>query len=218
MGRRCSGSRSTTTWISPTDRAFGFARRTEFVTVECDGWGVPASAEIELIKQPDPFMLHGDPSWLSVDLRVFVVRAGETKFGVTMGSDASAAPGFVQQLIGSMTPAQFDSLPTAEDDEAAKLFLQPTDSGGQLVFNFAVAKVHYIGLIGAANVRVFFRLFNAQSTATAFDLTTTYRRAMNPAGQPIPLAGVQGNRVCDDSVLCGGAGRLDDAEHERPDR
>ena len=41
------------------------------------------------------------------------------------------------------------------------------------VFNFALAKVHYIGLIGAVDVRVFFRLFNAQSTATVFDLATT---------------------------------------------
>ena len=200
----------------PDDSAFGFAGATEVVTLDATAGSVPASAQIELIKQPDPFMLHGDPSWLSVDLRVFVVRAGETKFGVPMGSDASAAPGFVQQLIGSMTSAQFDSLPTAEDDEAAKLFLQPSDSSGQLVFNFAVAKVHYIGLIGAANVRAFFRLFNAQSTATSFDLATTYRRAMNPAGQPIRWRAFRG-RLCDDFVLCGASDRLDDAEHECPD-
>ena len=93
--------------------------RTEVVTVDVTAGGVPASAEMELIKQPDPFILHGDPSWLSVDLRVFVVRAGETKFGVTMGSDASAAPGFIQQVIGFDDPVQSTACRLAEDDEAA---------------------------------------------------------------------------------------------------
>jgi hypothetical protein len=63
------------------------------------------------------------------------------------------------------------------------------------VFNFALAKVHYIGLIGAADVRVFFRLFQAQSMATVFDFPPggRYRRAASdPDGQPIPLAGIHG--------------------------
>ncbi|MBV8991932.1 MAG: hypothetical protein JO372_25525 [Solirubrobacterales bacterium] len=200
----------------PDDSAFGFAGATEVVTLDATVGTVSPSAQIELIKQPDPFMLHGDPSWLSVDLRVFVVRAGDVKFGVPMGSDALAAPGFIQQLIGSITPAQFDSLPTLEDDEAAKLFVQPRDSSGQLVFNFAVAKVHYIGLIGASNVRVFFRLFNAQSTATSFDLTTTYRRATNPVGQPIPLAGVQGPDYV--TIPCFASARIDSTAHSMSDQ
>jgi murein tripeptide amidase MpaA len=192
----------------PDDTAFGFAGPTETVTLNVTAGTVPASGQFDLIKQPDPFMLHGDPSWLSVDLRVFVVRAGETKFGVTMGADASAAPGFIQQLLGTISPAQFDSLPTVEDDETAKLFVQPTDSSGQRVFNFAMAKVHYIGLIGAANVRVFFRLFNAQSTSTAFDPSTTYRRvSSNPRGQPIPLAGIQGGDYV--TIPCFADARID---------
>jgi hypothetical protein len=194
----------------PDDSAFSFPGATEFVTLNVTVSGVPASGQIELIKQPDPFILHGDPAWLSVDLRVFVVRAGETKFGVTMGNDASAAPGFIQQLIGSITPAQFDSLST--DEEASKLFVFPTDGGmgggGTAVFNFAIAKVPYIGLIGATNVRVFFRLFQAQTTSAAFDLSTTYRRAAsNPSGQPIPLAGIQGNEYV--TIPCFATGRID---------
>ncbi len=65
---------------------------------------------------------------------------------------------------------------------------------GDKVFNFALAKVHYIGTIGAANVRVFFRLFTCQTTTAAYDQSTSYRRwPINPAGQAIPLAGIRGN-------------------------
>src|SRR5205085_11652984 len=62
-------------------------------------------------------------------------------------------------------------------------------------FNFALAKVHYIGLIGANKVRVFFRLFQAQTTTSTYDYPpgAQYRRATtNPNGQPIPLAGILG--------------------------
>src|SRR5262249_25962743 len=68
------------------DPAFSFVGTTEFVTLNAAVADVSGSAEIELIKQPDPFMLHGDPAWLSVDLRVFVMRPGQSKFGHTMGS------------------------------------------------------------------------------------------------------------------------------------
>ena len=144
-----------------------------------------------------------------MDLRTFVVRAGETKFGVTMGSDASSAPAFIQQLMSAITPAQFDSLAT--DETASGLYLYPTDGpmgSGQKVFNFSLAKVHYIGLIGAANVRVFFRLFQAQTTSTVFDPFTSYRRAAsNPHGQPIPLAGIRGNEYI--TIPCFAAPRID---------
>lgn len=196
----------------PDDSAFTFAGPTELVTLNVTAGGVPASAQIELIKQPDPFILHGDPAWLSVDLRLLVVRAGETRFGVTMGADASAAPPFIQQVMAALTSGNgtaggetFDSLPI---DESAKLFIQPTDNNGTNVFNFTLAKVHYIGLIGATNVRVFFRLFQAQTTSAAFDPSTTYRRApSNPHGQPIALAGIQGNEYV--TIPCFAEPRVD---------
>lgn len=118
---------------------------------------------------------------------------------MAMGPDATAAPGFIQQVMANLTSGRgsaggetFDSLPT---DESAKLFIYPFDENyeNKKVFNFALARVRYIGLIGATNVRVFFRLFQAQTTTGAFDPSTTYRRApSNPSGQPIPLAGIQG--------------------------
>lgn len=201
-----------------TDTAFGFASPTELVTLNASAGGLNASAQIELIKQPDPFILHGDPAWLSIDLRVFVVRAGETTFGRTMGSDASAAPGFIQQVVadinsgnGSAGGESFTDLST--DEEASALYVYPTDGPmgtGTKVFNFALAKVHYIGLIGATNVRVFFRLFQAQTTSGSFDYPpgARYRRASsNPNGQPIPLPGIQGNEYV--TIPCFAAARVD---------
>lgn len=175
------------------DTAFSFTTDTEDLTLNVTAGGIAASALLTLIKQPDPFMLHGDPSWLSIDLRFVLARQGESKFGVTGITDPSDAPRFIQQLIGAITPSQFDALPSGEED--TKLYTQPNDEHGVPVYNFALAKVHYIGLIGAHQVRVFFRLFNAQTTTSTYDYPpgAQYRRATsNPNGQPIPLAGSLG--------------------------
>jgi hypothetical protein len=95
--------------------------------------------------------------------------------------------------MSTISPAQFDML--SPDEAASSLYLQPRDEHGTAVFNFAVAKVHYTGMIGATGVRVFFRLFQAQTTSGAFDYPpgAQYRRAAsNPHGQPIALAGILG--------------------------
>jgi hypothetical protein len=196
----------------PDDSAFSFSTPTRFDTLSATVGGVNAFAQIELIKQPNPFILHGDPPYLSVDLRVFVVRAGETRFGVTMGDDASAAPGFIQQVMSALTAGQGtaggQSFGDLAVDESARLFINPFDNNDTPVFNFALAKVHYIGLIGANNVRVFFRLLQAQSTSTAFNPATAYRTApSNPHGQPIPLAGIQGQEYV--TVPCFASDRID---------
>ncbi len=176
-----------------TDSAFSAA--TVDVTLSTTAGGLPASAILTLIKQPDPFMLHGDPSWLSVDLRFLVARQNQSWFGVPGPANAADAPRFIQQLMSTLTPGQFDGLPPGEED--TKLYTQPNDENSVPVFNFALAKVHYIGLIGAAQVRVFFRLFNAQTTTSTYDYPpgAQYRRgspAVNPHHQPIPLAGILG--------------------------
>jgi hypothetical protein len=181
-----------------TDPAFTFTTQTEDLTLSVTVDSLPPTfGQITLIKQPDPFLLHGDPAWLSIDLRVFVARAGQSMFGVpgVNGADPlNDAPRFIQQLMATITPAQFDSLLAQEDQ--SKLYLQPTDEHKVPVFNFALAKVHYIGLIGASNVRVFFRLRQTQVTYAPFDYPPgeQYRRATSTTnGEPIPLAGIQGN-------------------------
>ena len=185
------------------DPAFSFAGAARFVTLNAAVSGVSGSAEIELIKQPDPYMLHGDPAWLSVDLRVFVMRPGQLKFGHTMGSTPAAANDFIQQIAkdlstgnGTAHGQSFDDPAVlSPDEEGSALYLYPADDSNTPVFNFALARVRYVGLIGANDVRVFFRLFQAQTTSGVYDYPpgSSYRRAVsNPDGQPIPLAGIRG--------------------------
>jgi hypothetical protein len=172
-------------------------------TVGTGPYAISGSALLTLIKNPDPFILHGDTPWLSIDLRVFPVRAGgtapNTNNPTTMGSNAQDAPQFIQQLMQTITPDQFDGMLT--DEQASALYTQPVDESQDSVFNFALAKVHYIGVDpNPFSVSVFFRLFPTQTTSVDYDYTTSltqaanYRRATNPNdNQPIPLAGFQGN-------------------------
>lgn len=182
-----------------TDPAFSFLGQSEDLTLNVTAGGVLASAVLTLIKQPDPFLLHGDPAWLSIDLRLFVVRPNETWFGVTMGG---SAPDFIQQVMKALTDGHgtaggqsFDDANVlSPDEDNSKLYLQPQDENSVPVFNFALAKVHYIGLIGATNVRTFFRLRQTQVTYASYDYPpgAQYRRATtNPDGQAIALAGIQ---------------------------
>lgn len=191
-----------------SDTAFGFPSDTRFVNLDVSVGPTAAHAQLELIKQPNPYFLHGDTFWLAIDLRVFVVRQGENKFGVPGVTGPADAPRFIQQLMSTMSPAQFDTL--SADEGASSLYLQPQDEHGQPVFNFAVAKVHYTGLIGANTVRVFFRLFQAQTTSGAFDFPpgVEYRRAAsNPHGQPIALAGIRDGEYV--TIPCFATARLD---------
>jgi hypothetical protein len=205
-------------FANSTDPAFSFAGQTEDLTLSVTVGVVPAAALLTLIKQPDPFMLHGDPAWLSIDLRLFVVRPNETWFGVTMGADASAAPDFSQHVAKALSDGQgtaggqsFEDPNVLSPDEAkSKLYLQPSDENNVPVFNFALAKVHYIGLIGATNVRMFFRLRQTQVTYASYDYPpgVQYRRATaNPDGQPIPLAGILGGEYV--TVPCFALPRID---------
>ena len=93
---------------------------------------------------------------------------------------------------GTANGETFEGLDATENGSA--LTLLPTDSAGNKVFNFALARVRYIGLIGTTDVSRFFRLVQAQTTSGAYDQSTTYRRAAsNPNGHPIALAGIRNN-------------------------
>ncbi len=74
---------------------------------------------------------------------------------------------------------------------------QPTDpTTMKPVYNFAIAQVRLRDTQNAPNVRVFFRIWQAQQTNASYN-STTYARAMNtetPA-QPIPVLGVQGDEI-----------------------
>ena len=190
-----------------TDEAFNFPDPTKPITLTVSKLGLSASGEFELIKQPNPFMLDGDPPWLSVDLRVLSLAEDETRFG-SMCPNASSAPQFIQNVIADLKTGNgvaggehFSKL----DDQ---LFVYRTHQKKK-VFNFAIARVRYLGSIGVKRVRVFFRLFPALTTSTAFSLSHGYRRHDADANHPdpIPRAGIQGGEYV--TIPCFANDRID---------
>ena len=179
---------------------------------------VTASAVLTLTAGQDPRFEDLDPgapasypSWLSFDLRFFkmsVPSSGSattaSRFGATMTRNAGDAPGFIAQVMSNFTSGKgsaggenFDTALSQDEDASALEFLQQ-DKSGNLVFNFALARVRLTGKTPGAvakKVRVFFRLFQAQSTVSNFDTGTTYRSWSDGQlnGVTVPLMGVQNN-------------------------
>lgn len=156
-------------------------------------------ATILLVNEPNPGFSNGATSWLSIDLRVFSILQYESRFNASLGGGPNQ---FIQNAIANLTAgkgttASGDTFETLPVDEEPNVFVYPTTfvGGSQVpVFNFAVARVRYRGLsVDATDVRVFFRTFQAQSTDTTYDQSTTYRRLTNheTPPQPIPVLGVK---------------------------
>ncbi len=190
---------------------FVFAGDTRTVSVSASISGQSANASLLLIKQPNPYQIDGATSWLSTDLRVFQIRAGQQRFSATMGATAAQAPAFIQQVLANLksgaTGGQTFDNDLSTDQQTSRLELSESVSGTK-VFNFAVARVRYIGTLQAQNVRVFFRLFPASTTSLAFDLSSTYRRATQ-GGVTIPLLGLQSNQLV--TIPCFASARVDSA-------
>lgn len=169
------------------------------------GSTVNAASIIQLVKNPNPYILHGgatQPWYLSIDVKVFYVKAGQSRFGATLataGTPRAAATDYVQSVINNLNgdPGSansiFDSLPL--DENAATLALAPTDGAGTRVYNFAVARVRFRDTVPATRVRAFFRMWPAQQTNATYNTNTLYRSASNGAGTKIPLLGVQGDEI-----------------------
>jgi hypothetical protein len=178
-----------------------------------------AQANIELAKGEDPYLVNLNPtnpeaypSWLSFDLRLFTVTSNQAHqmFSVanpTTG-DPSSANGpiaYIQAVLNHLNNPSlitngdtFDNALVQDEDSSALEFL-PTNSAGESVFNFAVARVRLTSGITTTvgPVRVFFRLLNAASTNSTFtEVGTgegTYRWGTNgTAGHKIALLGVEG--------------------------
>src|SRR5262249_9318083 len=66
------------------------------VTITATLSTVSGAADITLVDEPNPYEQDGPTSWLSTDLRVFQIPAGQTRFGSTMGATATDAPAFIQ--------------------------------------------------------------------------------------------------------------------------
>jgi hypothetical protein len=184
--------------------------------------GVPdASAQFELVTAADPFFSsesNGGLSYLSADLRVFYAIQGSSLFGYPGGlgttpADALAYIEWVaQNLTGALgTAPNGDSFENSlSAAESSALSLMPTVPGPESelnVFNFALARVRLNALSSGhtAHTRVFFRLFQSQTTATPYEVTTTdgsgpqasppdspYRQRTDGItdGQKVPLLGI----------------------------
>ena len=191
---------------------FNFSNPTDPLTIVASltaaGNTVAGGGVITLIKNPNPFILHGDVThgydwYLSVDIRVFMLKAGDTHFGAhvaTSGSARTVGTTFIQQAVHNLNGSpgsagtEFDALPEGED--TSTLALATTDSHGTLVYNFALARVRYRDVQDASNVRLFFRMWPAQQTNATYDTNTTYRSGTNGTpGHLISLLGVQGDEI-----------------------
>jgi hypothetical protein len=176
------------------------------VTVKC-------KANIELAKGENPRMENVNPAsplsyptWLSYDLRIFTVTAGQSHdmFNVVSPTSASQAVSYIGQVLDNLNhPSQitngdtFDNALTQNEENSSIPWL-PSQGSDPAQFAFAVARVRIKSSITETigPVRVFFRLFRAASTSTNFaEIGTgegTYRWGTNgTAGHKIPLLGVE---------------------------
>lgn len=175
-----------------------------------------AEGEIELRQQPDPYMIDGATSWLSTDLRVFKVRAGDTAaaaYGVAVGTGASAPLDYIGALLGHFNSLPdpghpFETIPTDENTNPLELGEAP---GGTRAYNFAIARVRYQAKVNPApDIRVFFRLFRTAATGTDFQSGTTYRSTSGLNPFVVPLLGIQGGEIV--TIPCLATGRVDPAQ------
>lgn len=172
---------------------------TQTVTIRGAKAGYTGQTGVALTHQPNPYMLDGPTTWLSVDLRVFQLNAGLSRFGRTLGSDAAGAITYIQGVLNDFNAApaaavtSFNAISTDPDTSRLELARM---RGGVRVFNFAIAQVRYRGRTLPANdVRVFFRLFTTAATGLDYQPATTYDRRTNPLGEPIPVIGLIGGEV-----------------------
>ncbi|HLW75398.1 MAG TPA: hypothetical protein VKS01_00410, partial [Bryobacteraceae bacterium] len=177
--------------------------------------GTPLSADtvFELSSGADPYFTNVDPahnnvSYLSQELRVFSTTNGGTPLagGPTLTSNDPYT--FIQNMIGHLnstgsftTPGSSDplnNLPGQTGYETGDSSVTPL-VGLSKNYNFAIARVRLRDAAGASapNVRVFFRLWVAQSFDTDFQPSTTYNSTLGSSGadngKPVfPLASGSG--------------------------
>jgi hypothetical protein len=176
------------------------------VTVKCKATIELAKGENPRMEDLNPASPLSYPSWLSYDLRIFSVTAGQThqKFSVPSPTDATQAVSYIQKVLHNLnTPGAitngdtFDNALVQDEDSSAIPWL-PTQGSAPAQLGFAIARVRIKSSVSTTvgPVRVFFRLFAAASTVTNFaEVGTgegTYRWGTDgTAGHKIPLLGVE---------------------------
>jgi hypothetical protein len=185
--------------------------------VSVSGINVSGEAVLTLTTQPNPYEVDGPTDWLAVDLQVFQIPTGQA-LASTPGIAMTGDPiDFIARLLGNTGGGYNDpTLPRAPNhpfdldlvanQDSATVSIAGTN-GSLPVFNFAVARVRYRALTTSApNVRAFFRLFQASTTNTDFQPTTTYLTG-GQGGTKIPLLGVVNGEVV--TIPCFAAPRVD---------
>ncbi len=165
--------------------------------ININGSVLAAEALFELTSGADPVSINIDPShnnafYLSQDLRVFSAAAGETPLpgGPAFNSDPYAS---IQNLLGFLNsnaaftnpgPDPLNALPGQTGYETGDSSVTPLNISGNKNYNFALARVRLQDspLATANSVRVFFRLFVAQSCDTDFQPLTTYKSTLGTSG------------------------------------
>lgn len=194
---------------------FAPGQQTAYVTISATfnpptGNPLTAIARIKLVQTPNPFVLHNDTGstdptvqqawYLSTDLRVFQIEAGQHRFGASPGNTGDAvadATTYIAKVIGNLNADRaaadglFDAI--AENEDAAALNLAPTN-GSNPIYNFVLARVRTQDTAAATDVRVFFRMWAAQQTNAVYDPTTTYASRTKGANR-IPVLGVQNDEI-----------------------
>lgn len=160
------------------------------------------SQTLDLTHNPNPYEIDIDadvnnPAWLSTDIRVFSIEAGQNKFGDIQQSGNDPIQ-FIRQCLDKLNnpanngAALFEGLSvSATLDLAGNTGVAPFLP----VYNYAIARVRYRATTTtAAQVKCFFRMFNVQATGLEFDPANTYRRT-SPGPNTVPLLGVAGGQI-----------------------
>ncbi len=176
------------------------AIETQTMSLEAGLGAYRGRGSIRLHHQPNPYLLDGPVTWLSVDVQVMNVRAGQARFGQpSHGSGDDDAVSFIRGVLtrfnndAATGSTEFNSLVAASETTQLDWAYQ---RAGQRTFNYAIAKVRYRGrTLDATDVRVFFRLFTVAATGTEFRAATTYKTLVNPAGDPLPVLGLVGTEI-----------------------
>lgn len=195
--------------VNFTGNAFGFAGTVDTVSVGASLTTSAASAPLtdsgwlELVKGANPFMLDladGNTTyWLSSDIKVFHVVAGESFLNTSLAVNASRSDAlmFLRSVVANINSAQFSALPSTEAGSVLSVAAVTTSSPPKPVYNFALARVRLSSTGADANpVQIFFRTFVSQTTAA---LTYQLDASGNPTGgylqtsgaPPIDLPGTQ---------------------------
>jgi hypothetical protein len=169
------------------------------------GTTVNGQAVLTLTTQPNPYEIDGPTWWVSVDLQVFRLLDGGA-LPNTPGIVLDAGPNdFIKRLLANTGGGYNDpTLPRAPNHPFDRDLVANGDTatvdvsgtiGGTAVYNFAVARVRYRALATpASNVRTFFRSFQAATTSTNYDPTTTYLNG-GTSSNPVPILGLVNNEV-----------------------